>query len=80
VVSDVARFVMETLKVVPYSILWGFILFNLGCLTLLAGTAGRYSRGRILELHRDRISFVGVLVLVCVWGGFALRNNFPRSI
>ncbi|MEO5625810.1 MAG: hypothetical protein ABIQ70_07375 [Dokdonella sp.] len=77
--TELVKFAVETLKFIFFAILWHFVLFNLGRSVLLICTAGRYPRGRTLELHADRMSLVGVLVLFCAWSALALHNNFPAA-
>ncbi|HEY0197112.1 MAG TPA: hypothetical protein VGC19_01060 [Rhodanobacter sp.] len=62
------RFVFETL-------LWSFVLFNFGRITLLLCTFGRYPRGQMLKRDETRIALTGLLVLACGWSCIALYNN-----
>lgn len=57
-----------------YSLLWQFVLFHLGRITLCVLGLGSYPRG-IERHHTDRIAMVGLLVLLCVWGVVALYNH-----
>jgi hypothetical protein len=79
VVSELGKFVADALKFVFFAMLWSLVLFNLGRLALLICTAGRYPRGRALELHADRISLVGFAVLICAWSAIALHNHFSHA-
>lgn len=54
---------------------WEFALFQLGRLTLLILTLGRYPRRDVVERHSDRIAGVGALVVVCAWGLVVLYNH-----
>ena len=67
-VVAVAKFVFEWL-------VWGFVLFNLGRISLLLCTFGRYPHGLALERDTNRIALTGLLVLVCVWSAIAIYNN-----
>jgi len=77
--SDLVRFIVESLKIVFFSIVWSAVLFNVGRLVLLICTFGRYPRGRMLELHANRISGVGVLFLACAWIGIAGYNHISQN-
>ena len=77
--SDLASFVVESLKIVFLSFVWGAVLFNLGRLVLLICTFGRYPHGRMLDLPADRISGVGVLFLACVWIAMAGYNHISQN-
>lgn len=57
-----------------YSLLWQFVLFHLGRITLRVLSFGRYPRV-VARHHTDRVAMVGLLVLVCVWGVVALYNH-----
>ena len=79
-VSELGKVVVDALRFVFFAMLWSLALFNLGRIALLICTAGRYPRGRALELHADRISLVGFAVLVGAWSVIALYNHFSPAI
>lgn len=74
--QEVSDAVVGVLRRFVVAFVWDIALFNLGRLALLTATAGRYPRGRVLDKHSDRISAAGFLVLIAVWFGMALHNNF----
>jgi uncharacterized membrane protein YcaP (DUF421 family) len=69
---------VSVLKFVISTVLWSLVLFNLGRAVLLLFTLGRYPRGPALRQHSNRISFVGVLVLVALWTSIAVHNNLTH--
>jgi len=60
-------------------LLWSLVLFNLGRVTLLIFTLGRYPRGPALKQHANRISSLGALVVVVLWASIAVHNNFAQA-
>ena len=73
--DEIAQGIGSVIKFFVVQVLWALILFNLGRVTLLLLTLGRYPRGRWLELHITRICFVGVAVLALAWLGVVLFNR-----
>jgi len=61
-------------------LLWHFVfhivLFNLGRFFLLIVTFGNYPKGHTTERDIDKISLAGVYVVVLVWVGIAIYNNY----
>ena len=62
-------------KFVIIAVVWNFVLFNLGRVTMLVVTLGRYPRGRALENDSHRVAVTGLIILVCVWSAIAIYNN-----
>jgi len=73
--SELTDVVAAFLKAVFVVFIWNFVLFNLGRCALLCATAGRYPRGRFLDMHVGRISAAGVAVLAMAWFAIAFYNN-----
>jgi hypothetical protein len=66
-------------KFVVLSAIWNFFLFNLGRVTLLAFTLGRYPRGRAIDRDNQRIAAAGLVVLACVWSAVAIHNHLAYN-
>jgi hypothetical protein len=73
--DEIANSVVAFIKFVAYYIIWSFVLFNLGRVSLLLVTLGQYPRGLDAQRHVNQISFVGILVLVFAWSAVAIYNN-----
>jgi len=73
--EHVATAVVSLIKFVICAFLWQRLLFDIGRITLLLFTFGRYPRGRDDSLHENRIAAVGVAVLLAVWSTIAIYNN-----
>ena len=78
--EEIARSLAEAAKFVLFYVLWTLVLFNIGRITLLLGTLGRYPRGSALHQHVDRISLVGLAVIVVIWTSVALHNHFAPAV
>lgn len=73
--EEIANGIVSVIKFIFYSLIWQFVLFNLGRITLLLITVGRYPKGRLVQLHENRISLVGLTVLFVVWSAVVIHNN-----
>jgi hypothetical protein len=73
--DEIAHGIGSVLKFFLCHVLWEILLFNLGRAALLVCTLGRYPHGRWLELHNDRVSFFGIVVLALAWAGVAVVNR-----
>jgi hypothetical protein len=73
--DEIANSVVAVVKFVAYYIIWSFVLFNLGRMSLLLVTLGQYPRGLDAQRHANQISLVGTLVLVLAWSAIAIYNN-----
>jgi hypothetical protein len=73
--DEIAHAVAATTRFLLVTVIWQCVLFNLGRMTLLLLTAGRYPRGRTLGLHTQRITCMGMVVLLGVWMVVALYNH-----
>jgi len=73
--DEIANSVVAVVKFVAYYIIWSFVLFNLGRMSLLLVTLGKYPRGLDAQRHANQISLVGTLVLVLAWSAIAIYNN-----
>jgi len=71
----IANGVAAIVKFVFVWLIWSFVLLNLGRITLLLCTLGRYPRGRTTERDTNRIAFTGLVVLIFLWSGIAIYNN-----
>jgi hypothetical protein len=71
----IAEGLVATVKFIFEWLLWSSVLFNLGRITLLLCTLGRYPRGDALDRDVNRIALVGLLALVCLWSAIAIYNN-----
>jgi len=47
--------------------------------TLLIITLGKYPRGEYLKKHRDRISAVGLIIVILVWVIIAAFNSYSLA-
>jgi len=73
--EEITNGVVAVIKFIAYYIIWSFVLFNLGRVTLLLVTLGQYPQGLDAQRHINQISLVGVLVLVMAWSAVAVYNN-----
>ena len=73
--EQVAHAVVSVIRFVVVTLIWQFALFNVGRLTLLLLTFGRYPRNRDLQHHANGITFVGMVVLLSLWSAVAIYNN-----
>ena len=70
------RGILSILRWVVVELILHIVLFNLGRLVLLVATLGRYPRGELSEKEIGKISWLGVFVIVAIWGAIALYNNY----
>ena len=73
--DEITSGVAAVVKFIAYYIIWSFVLFNLGRVSLLLVTLGQYPRGHDAQRHVNQISFVGIFVLVLAWSAVAIYNN-----
>lgn len=73
--EEITNGVVAVIKFIAYYIIWSFVLFNLGRVSLLLVTLGQYPRGLDAQRHVNQISLVGILVLVLAWSAVAIYNN-----
>ena len=73
--DDIAKGAGAVAKFIGYYVIWCAVLLTLGRVTLLLVTLGRYPRGSAVERDANRISLVGVLVLLVAWSLIAIYNN-----
>ena len=73
--EEITNGIVSVIKSIFYVLVWQFVLFNIGRITLLLVTVGRYPKGRLVELHVNRISLVGLAVLFTAWSVVAIHNN-----
>lgn len=73
--EQVVHAVASAIRFFVVTVIWQFVLFNLGRMTLLLLTVGRYPRHRDLRLRVNSITFVGSLVLLVLWSAVAVYNN-----
>jgi hypothetical protein len=73
--DEITNSAVAVVKFIAYYIIWSFVLFNLGRMSLLAVTLGQYPRGLDAQRHVNQISLVGILVLVLAWSAIAVYNN-----
>ncbi|KQZ77877.1 hypothetical protein ASD55_17835 [Rhodanobacter sp. Root561] len=73
--DEITNGVVAVVKFIAYYIIWSFVLFNLGRVSLLLVTLGQYPRGHDAQRHVNQISFVGIFVLVLAWSAVAIYNN-----
>jgi len=78
--EEITNGVVAAVKFVAYYIIWSFVLFNLGRVSLLLVTLGQYPRGLDAQRHVNQISLVGILVLVLAWSVVAIYNNTLASM
>ena len=73
--EEITNAVVAAVKLIAYYIIWSFVLFNLGRVSLLLVTLGQYPRGLDAQRHVNQISLVGILVLILAWSAVAIYNN-----
>jgi hypothetical protein len=73
--DEITNSAVAVVKFIAYYIIWSFVLFNLGRMSLLVVTLGQYPRGLDAQRHINQISLVGILVLVLAWSAIAVYNN-----
>ncbi|MEI7037930.1 hypothetical protein [Fulvimonas yonginensis] len=73
--DEITNSAVAVVKFIAYYIIWSFVLFNLGRMSLLVVTLGQYPRGLDAQRHVNQISLVGILVLVLAWSAIAVYNN-----
>jgi len=74
IVESIFSFVIETIKFWLWSILWGVVILNIGRFALLAVTLGRYPKWQDVEKSPNKISFVGMVMILLVWSAIAFNN------
>jgi len=73
--DEITNGVVAVVKFVAYYIIWSFVLFNLGRMSLLLVTLGQYPRGLDVQRRVNQISLLGILVLALAWSAVAIYNN-----
>ena len=73
--EEITNGVVAVVKFIAYYIIWSFVLFNLGRVSLLLVTLGQYPRGLDAQRNINKISLVGIFVLVLAWSAVAIYNN-----
>ena len=73
--DEITNGVIAVVKFIAYYIIWSFVLFNLGRVSLFLVTLGQYPRGLDAQRHVSQFSLVGILVLVLAWSAIAIYNN-----
>jgi hypothetical protein len=73
--DEITNSAVAVVKFIAYYVIWSFVLFNLGRMSLLVVTLGQYPRGLYAQRHVNQISLVGILVLVLAWTAIAICNN-----
>jgi hypothetical protein len=75
--EEITNGLVSFIKFIFYYFVWQLVLFNVGRITLLLFTVGRYPTGRLVTLYSGRISLTGLIVLFAAWSVIALHNNLP---
>ncbi|MGN6280356.1 hypothetical protein [Frateuria sp.] len=73
--DEITNSAVAVVKFIAYYIIWSFVLFNLGRMSLLVVTLGQYPRGLDAQRHVNQISLAGILVLVLAWSAITVYNN-----
>jgi len=73
--EDVTKIVGSIVRFIVGTVVWDFVLFQLGRGVVLAITLGRYPTRNDLERSRHGIQWAGVLTIVVVWLAIAIYNN-----
>ena len=75
IVEGLFRIVVTVVRWFWWDLIFNIVLFNVGRLSLLLVTLGRYPRGYALEKDDEKISLIGIIVLALIWTGIAIYNN-----
>jgi len=73
--DEVAKGFVAITRFIAHQIIWSLVLFNIGRASMLLVTLGQYPHGIDCRRHADRISLVGLLVLVVAWSSIAVYNH-----
>ena len=74
----IISFVTEVVKFLFYILIWSYILFYLGLISLKIITLGRYPIGLQINKHTNVISGVGVTIILIFWS-FISTYNFSEN-
>lgn len=74
-IEAIIKGIWVAIKFILYVVVFNIILFNLGRVTLLTTTLGKYPRYRHIERDSEKIAWFGVFVLVAAWSAIAIYNN-----
>ncbi len=72
ILESAAKGFISVLRLVIFEI----ILFNLGRVSLLFITLGRYPKGIWLKKHETRIGLTGLLIIISILLVIGIFNNF----
>ena len=75
IIEAIIKGIWEAIKFILYVVVFNIILFNLGRVTLLTATLGKYPRYNHIEKDSEKIAWFGVFVLVAAWSAIAIFNN-----
>lgn len=73
------NFIIEAIKFIFYAVLWSYILFYIGVITLKIFTLNKYPVGMQYCKHINVISFVGLNVVYSLWA-FIATYNFNKNL
>lgn len=75
IIEVIIKGIWTAIKFIFYIVVFNIILFNVGRVTLLTATLGKYPRYNHIGRDSEKIASVGVLVLVVAWSAIAIFNN-----
>jgi len=74
VLEAIFHFVVEVLKLILYVLIWSYVLFYIGVLTLKLLSLFKYPVGKQYKKHVNVISFVGLNTIYTTWAAIASFN------
>ena len=75
IVEAIIKGIWVAIKFILYVVVFNIILFNLGRVTLLTATLGKYPRYNHIERDSEKIAWFGFFVLLLAWSAIAIYNN-----
>jgi len=76
IAEGIFRSIGTVIRWIAVHLIFHILCFNLGRLTLLLVTLGRYPRQNVLERDEDKISFFGLLVIILSWVAIYVNNVY----
>jgi len=78
IIEPFLRAIWAAIRFILWEIVFNIIMFNIGRLTLLVITLGKYSGFKHLQKDTEKIALLGIFMVVLAWIALAIYNNVSK--
>ena len=75
IAENILKGIWSVIRFLLWMVLFQIIIFNIGRVSLLIITLGKYPRFSHIQKDTDKITYFGLFLIIAAWASLVIYNN-----